>query len=174
MSGSAARFNVARMTSSATPPIRPALTLSTVEWDHPDAVTLREEMAAEVGPRYAALARTLPTKPNAVDPATVHRTFVVYSDGPAGHAAVRWNAGELELKRMFVRPEHRGSGAASLLLAAAEDAARELELPRLILQTGHLQPEAVRFYERSGYQGIPIFPPYEVLPRSNCFAKRLR
>ncbi|WP_317983927.1 GNAT family N-acetyltransferase [Nocardia colli] len=147
--------------------------MAVVEWGHSDAEVLRGEMAAEVGPRYAYLAETLRVNPNAVDPDTVHRTFVVYSGEPVGHAAVRWNAGELELKRMFVRPGYRGSGVAPLLLAAAEDAAREQGLPRLILQTGHLQPEAVRFYERSGYHRIPIFPPYEVLPLSNCFAKEL-
>ncbi|UAK32632.1 GNAT family N-acetyltransferase [Nocardia asteroides] len=159
--------------SSAKPPVRPPLTVTAVDWEHPDAVTLRAEMAAEVGPRYAYLARQLRTNPNAVDPVTVHRTFVAYSDGPAGHAALRWNAEDLEVKRMFVRPAHRGSGAAALLLAAAEDAARLAGRPRLILQTGHLQPEAVRFYERSGYHRIPIFSPYEVLPLSNCFAKEL-
>ncbi|MBH0777189.1 GNAT family N-acetyltransferase [Nocardia bovistercoris] len=160
------------MTSSARPPIRPALSVTVVEWDHPDAVTLRDEMAAEVGPRYAYLAESLRgNTPNAVDPATVHRTFVVYSAEPVGHATLRWNGDDLELKRMFVRPAHRGSGAASLLLTAAEDAARAAGRPRLILQTGHLQPEAVRFYERSGYHRIPLFPPYEVLPLSNCFAK---
>lgn len=162
------------MTSSAKPPVRPALTVSSVDWEHPDAATLRAEMAAEVGPRYAYLAKTLRTSSNAVDPATVHRTFVAYSDEPVGHAAIRWNADDLELKRMFVRPAHRGSGAAALLLGAAEDAARAAGSPRLILQTGHRQPEAVRFYERSGYHRIPIFSPYEVLPLSNCFAKDLR
>ncbi|MET9025473.1 GNAT family N-acetyltransferase [Nocardia sp. NPDC004168] len=159
--------------SSAKPPVRPPLTVTAVDWDHPDAVTLRAEMAAEVGPRYAHLARQLPTNPNAVDSATVHSTFVAYSDGPVGHAALRWNGEELEVKRMFVRPAHRGSGAAALLLTAAEDAARAAGRPRLILQTGHLQPEAVRFYERSGYHRVPIFSPYEVLPLSNCFAKDL-
>ncbi|MBF6338394.1 GNAT family N-acetyltransferase [Nocardia abscessus] len=155
------------------PPVRPPLTVTSVDWEHPDAVMLRAEMAAEVGPRYAHLARQLSTDPNAIDPATVHSTFVAYSDGPVGHAALRWNAEDLEVKRMFVRPAHRGSGAAASLLAAAEDAARTAGRPRLILQTGHLQPEAVRFYERSGYHRIPIFSPYEVLPLSNCFAKYL-
>ncbi|MGQ4596545.1 GNAT family N-acetyltransferase [Nocardia sp. R6R-6] len=162
------------MTISAKPPVGTPLAVSSVDWEHPDAVTLRAEMAAEVGPRYAYLAKTLRTSPNAVDPATVHRTFVAYSDQPVGHAAIRWNAADLEVKRMFVRPAHRGSGAAALLLGAAEDAAREAGRARLILQTGHLQPEAVRFYERSGYYRIPIFSPYEVLPLSNCFAKDLR
>lgn len=163
------------MTNSARPTTRHRLTVATVEWEHPDAVTLRAEMAAEVGPRYAELARSLTTNPQGVDPADVHRTFVAYtaSAEPVGHAGLRWNAGELEVKRMFVRPHYRGSGAAALLLATAEDAVRTRGLPRLILQTGHLQPEAVRFYERSGYHRIPIYPPYECLPLSNCFAKTL-
>ncbi|WP_406272126.1 GNAT family N-acetyltransferase [Nocardia sp. NBC_00881] len=161
------------MKSSAIPPIRPPLTVSSVHWEHPDAVALRAEMAAEVRPRYADLEQTLRTDPHAVDPATVHRTFVAYSDEPAGHAGIRWNADDLEVKRMFVRPARRGSGAAALLLGAAEDAARAAGRPRLILQTGHLQPEAVRFYRRSGYHRIPIFSPYEPLPLSNCFAKDL-
>ncbi|MEU7765603.1 GNAT family N-acetyltransferase [Nocardia sp. NPDC049190] len=161
------------MTSSALPSIRPALTVSSVDWEHPDATTLRAEMAAEVGPRYRDLGNGVHAAANAVDPATVHRTFVAYSDEPVGHAAIRWNADDLEVKRMFVRPAHRGSGAAALLLGAAERAAGAAGRPRLILQTGHLQPEAVRFYERNGYYRIPIFPPYEPLPLSNCFAKDL-
>ncbi|MBF6212058.1 GNAT family N-acetyltransferase [Nocardia puris] len=160
--------------TSATPPTRPPLIVSAVDWEHPDAVTLRGEMAAEVGPRYADLVASGRTAANSVDPQTVHRTFVVYSGEPAGHAAVRWNEGELEVKRMFVRPAYRGSGAATALLTAAEDVARELGLPRLILQTGHLQPDAVRFYERSGYHRIPIFAPYHVLPLSKCYAKQLQ
>ncbi len=73
--------NFGTMTSS-TPPTRPPLTVVAVDWAHPDAVTLREEMAAEVGPRYADLARTVRGTRNAVDESTVHRTFVAYSGGP--------------------------------------------------------------------------------------------
>ncbi|WP_348537607.1 GNAT family N-acetyltransferase [Nocardia cyriacigeorgica] len=161
------------MTVESISSTRRQLTVRAVDWEHPDAVLLRAEMAAEVGPRYAELAKTLSTEPNAIDPTTVLTTLVAYAFGPVGHAALRWNAGELEVKRMFVRPAHRGSGVADLLLNAAEEAARAKGVPRVILQTGHLQPEAVRFYERSGYHRIPIFPPYHVLPLSNCFAKNL-
>ncbi|MBB5912098.1 GNAT superfamily N-acetyltransferase [Nocardia transvalensis] len=149
------------------------MTLSTVDWNHLDAELLRDEMAAEVGPRYARLMRSLAANPHHVEPETVVRTVVAYADGPVGHAAVRWNGGDLELKRMFVRPGNRGRGVSGLLLAAAEDAAREHGVPRLVLQTGHLQPAAVRFYLRSGYHRIDLFPPYEDLPLSNCFAKQL-
>ncbi|KAF0845847.1 GNAT family N-acetyltransferase [Nocardia caishijiensis] len=161
------------MTVSTTRPTPPAVEVLTVDWAHPDADVLRAEMSAEVGPRYAHIEFVGPP-PTLVDPRTVHKTFVAYADStPAGHAAVRWNAGDLELKRMFVRPDFRGTGTATALLAAAEAAACDAGQPRLILQTGHLQPDAVRFYERSGYHRIPLFAPYHELPLSNCFAKHL-
>ncbi|MFD3594723.1 GNAT family N-acetyltransferase [Nocardia sp. NPDC058640] len=150
----------------------------TVDWDHADAEMLRAEMSEEVRPRYEYLEVALGERgltPHTVDRDSVHQTFVAYADEePVGHAAVRWNAGDLELKRMFVRPAHRGTGTATALLQAAEEAVRAAGQPRMILQTGHLQPDAVRFYERSGYHRIPLFAPYHVLPQSNCFARNLR
>ncbi|MEU4811702.1 GNAT family N-acetyltransferase [Nocardia fluminea] len=163
------------MAGNTSPQINLALRVLVVEWDDPDAEMLRAEMSAEVGPRYAhlELASRGPS-PISVDRATVHQTFVAYAGTePAGHAAVRWNAGDLELKRMFVRPVYRGTGTATALLQAAEASVRAAGRPRIILQTGHLQPDAVRFYERSGYHRIPLFAPYHVLPQSNCFARNL-
>ena len=119
------------------------------------------------------------TQANAVDEGDVHRTFVVNRcDAPnveqaVGHAALRWNGPDLELKRMFVHPDHRGSGVSTALLQASENAARDQGLRRLILQTGDRQPDAVRLYEKSGYTRIPVFSPYELLPFSNTFEKRL-
>ncbi|MDI9932580.1 GNAT family N-acetyltransferase [Rhodococcus sp. IEGM 1354] len=137
-------------------------------------------MASEVGPRYADRAALMAkTQANAVDEGDVHRTFVVYRcdeqnvEQAVGHAALRWNGPDLELKRMFVHPDHRGSGVSTALLQASENAARDQGLRRLILQTGDRQPDAVRLYEKSGYTRIPVFPPYELLPFSNTFEKRL-
>lgn len=163
------------MAGNTSPQINLAPRVLVVEWDDPDAEILRAEMSAEVGPRYAhlELASRGPS-PISVDRATVHQTFVAYAGAePVGHAAVRWNAGDLELKRMFVRPAYRGTGTATALLHAAEASVRAAGRPRIILQTGHLQPDAVRFYERSGYHRIPLFAPYHVLPQSNCFARNL-
>ena len=168
--------------SGVTDVSRPRAVLSTraVEWDHPDAEALRAAMSAEVGPRYAdRTALMSKTRANAVDETTVHRTFVVYSrdsegvEHAVGHAALRWNGSDLELKRMFVEPDHRGTGVSAALLEASENAARDQGLRRLILQTGDRQPDAVRLYEKSGWTRIPVFPPYEVLPFSNTFEKRL-
>lgn len=167
--------------SGVTDALHPRTDLITrsVDWDHPDADALRAEMAAEVGPRYADRAALMAkTQANAVDEGTVHRTFVVYRrdaegvEQAVGHAALRWNGLDLELKRMFVHVDHRGTGVSTALLVASENAAREQGLPRLILQTGDRQPDAVRLYQKSGYSRIPVFAPYDVLPFSNTFEKR--
>ncbi|MFD4353477.1 GNAT family N-acetyltransferase [Nocardia sp. NPDC058518] len=163
------------MTGNTSPPTDLSPRVLVVGWDDPDAEMLRAEMSAEVGPRYAYLELTQRgPSPISVDSAAVHQTFVAYAGAePVGHAALRWNAGDLELKRMFVRPAYRGTGTATALLQAAEASVRAAGRSRIILQTGHLQPDAVRFYERSGYHRIPLFAPYHVLPLSNCFARNL-
>ncbi|TQC47457.1 GNAT family N-acetyltransferase [Rhodococcus sp. WS4] len=155
------------------------LQVSEVSWFDPDAEELRAAMAAEVGPRYSERVSTADrAATNAVDPQSVFLTVVVYAADEdtdkreaVGHAALRWNGEDLELKRMFVTAEHRGTGVSTVLLRAVEDAARRAARPRLILQTGDRQPDAVRLYEKSGYSRIPIFSPYEILPFSNCFEK---
>ncbi|WP_323098017.1 GNAT family N-acetyltransferase [Intrasporangium sp. YIM S08009] len=62
-----------------------------------------------------------------------------------------------ELKRMFVRPEGRGTGLAPRLLAAAEDAARALGATTIRLDTRLDLVEARALYARHGYDEVPCF-----------------
>ena len=62
-----------------------------------------------------------------------------------------------EIKRMFVTPEARGSGAGRELLAALEGAARELGYAVARLDTGPRQPRAELMYRRAGYRPIDNF-----------------
>lgn len=62
-----------------------------------------------------------------------------------------------ELKRMFVRPEARGTGLAPRLLAAAEDAARALGATTIRLDTRLDLVEARALYARHGYAEVPCF-----------------
>jgi GNAT superfamily N-acetyltransferase len=62
-----------------------------------------------------------------------------------------------ELKRMFVRPEARGTGLAGALLAAVEEAARALGATTVRLDTRLDLVEARALYRRQGYVEVPAF-----------------
>ncbi|MGE3240327.1 MAG: GNAT family N-acetyltransferase [Pirellulales bacterium] len=78
-----------------------------------------------------------------------------------------------EIKRMFVRPEHRCSGVAALVLAEVENWALEAGYSRAVLETGIKQPEAIRFYQKSGYARIENYGQYVGMENSLCMAKLL-
>jgi putative acetyltransferase len=71
-----------------------------------------------------------------------------------------------ELKRMYVRPSSRGMGVGAALLAALAAQARRRGLRLLRLETGIAQPEALRLYERSGFQRRGPFGAYRDDPLS--------
>jgi putative acetyltransferase len=81
--------------------------------------------------------------------------FVLRSDRQAlGMGALKVHNPKLgEIKRMYTRPQVRGSGQGSAILRRLEDLAREKRLDRLVLETGEapgFEP-AWRVYERGGY-----------------------
>lgn len=61
-----------------------------------------------------------------------------------------------EVKRMWTAPDRRREGHASAVLAALEDAARDLGYRRIRLVTGPAQPEAIALYAGHGYARIPL------------------
>ena len=72
-------------------------------------------------------------------------------------ALKRLEPGVAEIKRMYVVPDARGRGLARRLLAAIEDAARELGYARVRLDTGASQPHARALYESAGYGDVPDY-----------------
>ena len=160
-----------------------ALHVQHVAWDDPRALELRARMDVEMNERYSdpdvvedpavTAARDAALR---VDPEQVHATVLV-TDGAGravAHAALRDLGGEWEVKRVIVDPTERGRGLGRVLMAEVEAVARAAGAPRLILQTGDRQPEAVHLYERVGYRPIPTYEPYvEALPNSICFEKVL-
>lgn len=62
-----------------------------------------------------------------------------------------------EVKRVCVLPEARSRGIARQLLAALEDAARELGCRVVRLDTGDRQPEALSLFRSAGYEQIPDY-----------------
>ena len=76
-----------------------------------------------------------------------------------------------EVKRMFVVPAWRGGGVGWRVLAALEAWAVAAGCTRMVLETGDLQPEATRLYERSGFVRVPCFGEYADAPDSVCYEK---
>lgn len=95
--------------------------------------------------------------------------FVVMRD--AAQTAVACGAVVLmsdygELKRMYVRPEHRGQGLAKRVLKFLEDEAIARGCRAFALETGIYQPEALALYERAGYVRCEPFGDYKPDPMS--------
>ncbi|MFD3513388.1 GNAT family N-acetyltransferase [Streptomyces sp. NPDC058657] len=163
-------------------PLSRRLSIEEVPWDAPDARLLRDLQRAEIAERYGRPDSEPGTPPSAKDIAVfvlareAREPDVGPSRGaPVGCAGLRdLGDGTGELKRMYVAPDRRGSGVAPLLLTALEEWARGRGWTHLRLETGLSQPDAVRFYTRSGYRPIPNFGAYEGLDRSLCFERELR
>lgn len=65
-----------------------------------------------------------------------------------------------EVKRMYVRPDHRGRGLSRLVLEALEGRGRALGYTRLVLETGLRQPEAIGLYEATGWTRVAVADPH--------------
>jgi len=101
--------------------------------------------------------------------------FVLRCGGvPAGCGGLQFYDGEYsELKRLYIRPAHRGNGLGKILLRHLEAYSRAQKIPVVRLETGILQHEAISLYEKSGYRRIPPFGPYTEDPLSIFYEKRL-
>jgi putative acetyltransferase len=88
-------------------------------------------------------------------------------------ALKHFNDTTAEIKRMYVKPEHRGRGISKLILRQLEDYAKELNYHRLILETGLKQPEAMNLYNKFGYKPMNCYGRHSNDPDSRCFEKKI-
>lgn len=145
-----------------------------VPWDAPEAVVLRDAQRLEIAERYGTPDSEPGTAPSAADMAV----FVLVRDdegvavGCGGLRRIDDACGEV--KRMYVRPASRGSGAADAVLDALDAHARALGWTHLRLETGDRQPDAVAFYRRQGFERITNFGEYAGVDSSLCFERELQ
>ena len=113
--------------------------------DQPDVIALITELDAYQDSLYPPEARY------ALDLATLAQPNVLFAVArdeagqAAGCAALVLNEAYGELKRMFVSPRSRGLGLARRLLALLEAEALARGCPKVKLETGPFQPEALAF-----------------------------
>ncbi|MEV5494968.1 GNAT family N-acetyltransferase [Nonomuraea fuscirosea] len=149
-----------------------SVTVTEEPWDGADGVRLRQAMRAELAARY-----DMPDQESEPPTAETISVFLIARD-PAGDAtgcgALRLlDDGTAEIKRMYVTPGARGTGVATRVLRALEEHARRHGIGTLLLSTGVRQPDAIRFYEREGYQRIDGYGPYAGEPLARCFTLQL-
>jgi len=141
--------------------------------DTPDAVSLITELEAHLEPLYPRESR----HGFSVDKLIAEDVafFVLRANGtPACCGGIKLVGSEYgEIKRMYVRPQFRGSGLGKLMLNHLVDYARSQDITALRLETGIHQLEAIGLYERMGFYRIPPFGPYTDDPLSRCYEKRL-
>ncbi len=103
----------------------------------------------------------------------LNTVIVIYESNVAvGIGALReYEPDVMEVKRMYVLPEKRGFGIASVVLKALEDWATELGYKKCILETGKKQPEAIALYHKNNYTVIPNYGNYAGVDNSVCFEK---
>jgi GNAT superfamily N-acetyltransferase len=98
--------------------------------------------------------------------------LVGYEDGdPIAIGGVRRiDAATAEIKRMYVVPEARSRGAGRALLAALENAARELGYERVRLDAGPAQQHSRVLFADTGYVEIA---PYNANHIADYFAEKM-
>lgn len=139
----------------------------------PEVISLIEELDAYQDTLYPAEARY------ALDLTTLEQTNVLFavardSEGVAvGCGALVLDGEAAELKRMYVRPSHRGKGVAAKVLIKLEVEAANRDCFFLQLETGPFQPEALAFYKKYGFQVCGAFGVYPEHPLSVFMEKRL-
>jgi ribosomal protein S18 acetylase RimI-like enzyme len=150
-----------------------AATITAERPDSPDARALVLELEEHLSQSYPQESR----HGYSVEKLIAQRVafFVIRDDGIAvGCGGIQLVGTEYgELKRMYVRPEHRGHGFAKLMLDHLADHARRNGVHLLRLETGIHQTAAIALYERAGFQRIPPFADYREDPLSRCYEKCL-
>jgi GNAT superfamily N-acetyltransferase len=84
--------------------------------------------------------------------------LVAMLDGlPLGCVGLKGGGAYAEVKRLWVAPSARGFALAKRLMSAVEDAAHDLSIRTLRLDTNSALPEAIQLYRSTGWTEIDRF-----------------
>ena len=101
-----------------------------------------------------------------------HVLVVYENDETVGCGAFKkFDKNTAEIKRMFVHPNHRNKGIASIILKELELWANDLGFTSYILETSPKLTSAIALYEKTGYQFIPNYGQYIGVENSVCMKK---
>lgn len=144
-------------------------------WAEDPGAADAQELMAELSAVLAAI--TGDSGQSSFDPEDVRGPMACFAIARSAGQALGCGAfrpleeGIAEIKRMYARPGHPGTGSA--VLAFLEAQAATLGYRALRLSTRRVNARAVAFYEARGYRAIPSFGRYAAKPESVCFEKIL-
>jgi putative acetyltransferase len=126
--------------------------------DHRDP-TLDAQPRVEAG--LALLDRLVAELPGAYGPPSGDVILAVRRGSIVACGALREiEPGVGEIKRIYVRPDHRGPGFGPILTGAVLDRARELGYARVRVDTLGSMVAAIEFYQAMGFRPIPSYWPH--------------
>ena len=139
---------------------------------NPDFIALVQLLDADLFGRYGDL-QAIYTPFNKID--FLNHVVVIYREGIAAACGAfkPFSQESVEIKRMFVSESIRRQGLAYSVLNELEAWAKELNYGGCVLETGTLNLEAIRLYEKAGYAQIENYGPYVGMETSVCYRKAL-
>lgn len=149
------------------------ISLRAVPFDQPDARTLVAEFYVEQLTRYE---QADPPDDDPHDYAPPQGLFLLlFIDGrPAGCGGYRVrDAVTGEIKRLYVRPGHRGHGYGRRILTALEQHGRETRVASLLLETGVRNTAAISLFHSAGFIPAPSYDPSRDQRINRAFAKKI-
>jgi putative acetyltransferase len=141
-------------------PEKPAISIDLVDPRLPAVTELVRELDRYMTGLYPAESNHLVDIETLAQPSV--RFFAAAVDGEyCGCGAIMLRGRDYaEVKRVYVRPAKRGLGLAKTILATLEAAAHNEGVRRLRLETGTLQPGALRLFEDAGFVRCGPFGDY--------------
>jgi GNAT superfamily N-acetyltransferase len=137
---------------------------------HRDFLTLTRELDVELKGIYGSL-QAVYDKHNVIDPIDTAIAGYRGDEAIACGCFKKVDTEQVEIKRLYVKPNYRRQGFSSKVLQALESWATELGYAVALLETGKKQPEAIELYRKFGYRIIANYGPYRGMENSLCMQK---
>lgn len=150
------------------------ITFKNVSWNNKDFIFLCNELDSYLSRAIGgANKREKYQKYNILD--TMDYVLLAYDgDIPVGCAALRkYTASQIELKRVFIRPNYRKQNIGGMLLEQLIIWAKNANYQYMLLETGEFLPDSIKLYKRYGFWKIENYGDYINMPESLCMGLSL-